>query len=58
MRTTRVRELVDLPRSVGQEIGNAVLGRDVDRLRDPIAPDESQKWLSGLERHGLASGQM
>ncbi len=56
MRAARVRELVDLPRSVGQEVGNAELGRDVDRLRDPIAPNESQKLLSGLERHLLASG--
>jgi len=46
MRAARVRELVDLPRSVGQEVGNAELGRDVDRLRDPIAPNESQKLLS------------
>jgi hypothetical protein len=34
MRAGRVSQLVTLPRSVGQEIGNAELGRDVDREQD------------------------
>ena len=56
MRPGSVCQLVNLPGSVGQEVGNAEPRRDVDRLRDPIAPNESQKLLSGLERHLLASG--
>ena len=50
MRPRRMRQLVDLPGSVGQEVRNAELGGDVDHLRDPIAPDEVQKPLSGLDR--------
>jgi hypothetical protein len=49
MRPGRVSQLVDLPRAVGQEVGNAEPRRDVDRLRDPIAPNEGQKALSGLD---------
>jgi hypothetical protein len=49
MRPRRVSQLVDLPRAVGQEVGNAEPRRDVDRLRDPIAPNEAQEPLSGLD---------
>jgi len=49
-----VCQLVNLPRSVGQEVGNAETGRDVDRLRDPITPNESQKPLSGLATRNTA----
>ena len=44
--TRRVRQLVDLSRPVGEEVGNAQLGRNVDRLRDPMAPNEGEKSLS------------
>ena len=54
MRPRRVGQLVDLPRSVGQEVGNLELGRDVDRLRDPIAPKEGQKTLAGLDTRNTA----
>ena len=54
MRPARVSQLVDLPRAVGQEVGNAQPGRDVDRLRDPIAPNEGQKTLSGLDTRNRA----
>ena len=54
MRPGRVCQLVNLPRSVGQEVGNAEPGRDVDRLRDPIAPNEGQKPLSGLDTRNTA----
>ena len=46
MRLGRACELIDLARSVGQQVGNAEPGHDVDRLRDPIAPDEREKPLS------------
>jgi len=46
MRPRGVRQLVDLSRSVGQQIGDAEPRRDVDRLRDPIAPNEGQKLLA------------
>ena len=54
MRRGRVCQLVDVARSVGQEVGNAEPGRDVDRLRDSIPPNEGQKPRSGLDRsvHG------
>ena len=35
-----------MTRSVGQEVGNAEPRRDVDRLRDSIAPNEGQKLLA------------
>jgi len=45
-RPRRVRQLVDLLRPVGEEVGNAQPGRNVDRLRDPMAPNEGEKSLS------------
>jgi hypothetical protein len=58
MRLGRAGKLIDVARSVGQPVGNAEPGRDVDRLRDPIAPDEGQDLLSSgrLERHSLDAG--
>ena len=54
MRPGRPRQLLDLPRAVGQEVGNAEPRRDVDRLRDPIAPNEGQKPLPGLDTRNRA----
>jgi len=54
MRPGRLRQLLDLPRAVGQEVGNAEAGRDVDRLRDPIAPNEGEKPLSRLDTWNTA----
>ena len=48
------RQVVNLSRSVGQEVRNAGPGCDVDRLRDPIVPNEGQKPLSGLETRNTA----
>jgi len=50
----RVRQLMDLPWSVGQEVGNAKPSRDVKRLRYPITPIEGQKLLSGLDAQNTA----
>jgi len=50
MRLGRACKLIDLAWSVGQQVGNAELGHDVDRLRDPIPPNEGQKLRSGLDR--------
>ncbi len=50
MRLGRASKLIDLARPVGQQVGNAELGHDVDRLRDPIAPNEGQKLRPGLDR--------
>jgi hypothetical protein len=41
----RACKLIDLARSVGEQGGNAELGHDLDRLRDPISPNEGQKLL-------------
>jgi len=54
MRPGSVCQLVNLPGSVGQEVGNAEPRRDVDRLRDPIAPNEGQKLLWGLDTRNTA----
>src|SRR6266850_5248265 len=42
----RACKLIDLARSVGEQVGNAELGHDVDRLRDPIPPNAGQKLRS------------
>ena len=55
MRLGRACQFIDLARSVGQQVGNAEPGHDVDRLRDPIAPDEGQKLLSRLDARWLGS---
>src|SRR5437899_1127530 len=42
-------------RSFGEgQVGDAETGRDVDRLRDPITPNESQKPLSRLATRNTA----
>ena len=50
MRPGRTCQFVNLSGSVGEEVGNAEPGRDVDRLRDPIPPNEGEKPRSGLDR--------
>src|SRR6266478_7648806 len=50
MRLGRACKLIGLARSAGQQVGNAELGHDVDRLRDPIPPNEGEKLCSGLDR--------